>query len=141
MELIVVDFCVKVSYTIIIKSIQLLHLRHFSPFGQQLLDAFDFSCSCQLVFPEILNDPYAGSDIVGKSDEQHPKPCERVRPSRADLRKRVLNMFFRPKRKFAVLLSPAERKLIRYCLMELRNKLALEVFDTEDVDVLILRLA
>ena len=49
-------------------------------------------------------------------------------------------MFFRSKRKYAVLLSPAERKLIRYCLLELRNKLAEEGFDTEDVDALILRL-
>ena len=50
-------------------------------------------------------------------------------------------MFFRPKQKYAVLLSPAERKLIRYCLMELRNKLAAEGFDTEDVDAVILRLS
>lgn len=49
-------------------------------------------------------------------------------------------MFFRPKRKYAVLLSPAERKLIRYCLLELRNKLAAEGFDTEDVDRLIIRI-
>lgn len=49
-------------------------------------------------------------------------------------------MFFRPKRKYAIPLSPAERKLIRYCLLELRNKLALEGFDTEDVDGLIIRL-
>ena len=52
----------------------------------------------------------------------------------------MLNVFFRPKRKLAVLLSPAERKLIRYCLMELRNKLLNEGFDTADVDALILRL-
>lgn len=50
-------------------------------------------------------------------------------------------MFFRPKRKYAVLLSPVERKLIRYCLMELRNKLLKEGFDTQDVDALIMRLA
>lgn len=49
-------------------------------------------------------------------------------------------MFFRPKRKFAVLLSPAERKLIRFSLMELRNKLLKEGFDTQDVDALIMRL-
>ena len=49
-------------------------------------------------------------------------------------------MFFRPKRKYAVLLSPSERKLIRYCLMELRNKLAAEGFDTEDVDKVIVRI-
>ena len=51
-----------------------------------------------------------------------------------------LEMFFRPKRKYAVLLSPVERKLIRYCLMELRNKLLNEGFDTADVDALIMRL-
>ena len=49
-------------------------------------------------------------------------------------------MFFRPKRKYAVLLSPSERKLIRYCFLELRNKLAAEGFDTENVDVVIERL-
>jgi len=49
-------------------------------------------------------------------------------------------MFFRPKRKFAVLLSPAERKLIRFSLMELRNKLLNEGFDTQDVDALMMRL-
>ena len=49
-------------------------------------------------------------------------------------------MFFRPKRKYAILLSPAERKLIRYCLLELRNELAAEGDNTEDVDALIERL-
>lgn len=77
---------------------------------------------------------------MGADHEQYPKPRGRDRPRRADLRKRVLNMFFRPKRKYAVLLSPAERKLIRYCLLELRNKLAAEGFDTEDVDEVIMRL-
>ena len=48
---------------------------------------------------------------------------------------------FRSKRKYIVQLTPAERKLIRYSLMELRNKLAVEGFDTEDVDALILRLS
>ena len=48
---------------------------------------------------------------------------------------------FRAKRKYAVRLTPAERKLIRYSLMELRNKLLTEGFDTEDVDALILRLS
>lgn len=47
---------------------------------------------------------------------------------------------FRAKRKYAVRLTPAERKLIRYCLIELRNKLAAEGFDTEDVDKVIARL-
>ena len=47
---------------------------------------------------------------------------------------------FRAKRKFAVRLTPAERKLIRFSLTELRNKLLKEGFDTQDVDALILRL-
>ena len=47
---------------------------------------------------------------------------------------------FRRERKYAVLLSPAERKLILYSLIELRNKLASERFDTEDVDKVIIRL-
>lgn len=46
----------------------------------------------------------------------------------------------RAKRKYAVQLTPAERKLIRFSLMELRNKLLNEGFDTADVDALILRL-
>lgn len=50
-------------------------------------------------------------------------------------------MFFRPKRKYAVLLSPADRKLIRYSLTELRNKLLKAGFDTQDVDALSMRLA
>ena len=47
---------------------------------------------------------------------------------------------FRAKRKYAVRLTPAERKLIRFSLTELRNKLAAEGFDTEDVDALLMRL-
>ena len=47
---------------------------------------------------------------------------------------------FRAKRKYAVQLTPAERKLIHYSLMELRNKLLKEGFDTADVDALIIRL-
>lgn len=47
---------------------------------------------------------------------------------------------FRAKRKYAVQLTPAERKLIRYSLMEMRNKLLKEGFDTQDVDALIMRL-
>ena len=47
---------------------------------------------------------------------------------------------FRTKRKYAVLLSPAERKLIRYSLMELRNRLLEKGFDTDDIDVLIARI-
>lgn len=47
---------------------------------------------------------------------------------------------FRAKRKYAVQLTPAERKLIRYSLMEMRNKLLKEGFDTQDVDALIIRL-
>lgn len=47
---------------------------------------------------------------------------------------------FRAKRKYAVQLTPAELKLIRFSLMELRNKLIKEGFDTQDVDALIVRL-
>ena len=46
----------------------------------------------------------------------------------------------RAKRKYIITLSPAERKLIRYSLMELRNKLIKEGFDTKDVDSMVLRL-
>lgn len=47
---------------------------------------------------------------------------------------------FRAKRKYAVKLTTAEQKLIRFSLIELRNKLVEEGFDTQDVDALILRL-
>ena len=47
---------------------------------------------------------------------------------------------FRAKRKYVIQLTPSERKLIRFSLMELRNKLRKEGFDTQDVDALILRL-
>lgn len=47
---------------------------------------------------------------------------------------------FRAKRKYIVQLTPAERKLIRFSLMELRNKLLKAGFDTKDVDVLIRRI-
>ena len=46
----------------------------------------------------------------------------------------------RAKRKYAVQLTPAERKLIRFSLMELRNKLLTERLDTGDIDRLIQRL-
>lgn len=46
----------------------------------------------------------------------------------------------RSKRKYVVQLTPAERKLIRFSLVELRNKLTREGFDAQDVDALILRL-
>ena len=48
---------------------------------------------------------------------------------------------FPEKRKYVVRLTPAEQKLIRYSLMELRNKLLAEGFDTQEVDTLILRLS
>ena len=48
---------------------------------------------------------------------------------------------FRSKRKYVVQLTPAERKLIRCSLMELRNKLLKAGYDTKDVDALILRLS
>ena len=46
----------------------------------------------------------------------------------------------RAKRKYVIQLTPAERKLIRFSLTELRNKLLKEGFDTKDVDVLIRRI-
>ena len=48
---------------------------------------------------------------------------------------------FPEKRKYVVRLTPAEQKLIRYSLMELRNKLLKAGYDTTDVDALILRLS
>jgi hypothetical protein len=47
---------------------------------------------------------------------------------------------FREKRKYVVQLTPAEQKLIRFSLTELRNKLLKEGFDTQDVEVLIRRI-
>lgn len=47
---------------------------------------------------------------------------------------------FRAKRKYVIQLTPAERKLIRFSLTELRNKLLKEGFDTQDVDKVIARL-
>ena len=47
---------------------------------------------------------------------------------------------FRAKRKHIIHLTPAEQKLIRYSLMELRNKLLKEGFDTQDVNAIILRM-
>lgn len=49
-------------------------------------------------------------------------------------------MMFRFEKKYVIELSPAERKLIRYCLMELRDKLLSENCDTFDVDALLLRI-
>ena len=48
---------------------------------------------------------------------------------------------FQAKRKYIVRLTPAERKLISFSLMELRNKLLKAGYDTKDVDALILRLS
>ena len=48
---------------------------------------------------------------------------------------------FRAKRKYVIQLTPAERKLIHFSLMELRNKLLKAGYDTKDVDALILRLS
>ena len=47
---------------------------------------------------------------------------------------------FQAKRKYVVQLTSAERKLIRFSLTELRNKLLKEGFDTQDVDALISRI-
>ena len=47
---------------------------------------------------------------------------------------------FRREKRFVIGFSPAEKKLVRYCLMELRNKLLAASLDTEDVDALLQRL-
>lgn len=47
---------------------------------------------------------------------------------------------FRKNKLYYIDFSPAERKLVRYCLMELRNTLIAEGFDTDDVDALLRRL-
>ena len=51
----------------------------------------------------------------------------------------VFNMF-RKTTRFYITFSPAEKKLVRYCLMELRNKLLAAGCDTDDVDALLQRL-
>ena len=47
-------------------------------------------------------------------------------------------MFHKTKH-FYISFSPAEQKLVRYCLMELRNKLLAASCDTDDVDALLRR--
>ena len=47
---------------------------------------------------------------------------------------------FRSKKRLYVVLSPAEKKLIRLCLLELRNKLLAAELETDDIDALLLRL-
>ena len=47
---------------------------------------------------------------------------------------------FRREKRFFIGFSPAEKKLVRYCLMELRNKLLAASLDTEAVDALLHRL-
>ena len=51
----------------------------------------------------------------------------------------VFNMF-RKTTRFYIAFSPAEKKLVRYCLMELRSKLLAANLDTDDVDALLRRL-
>ena len=48
---------------------------------------------------------------------------------------------FRSEKKYLIMLSPAERKLIRYCLIELKNKLLSAHFNTDDIDALIRRIS
>ena len=47
---------------------------------------------------------------------------------------------FRREKRFVIGFSPAEKKLVRYCLMELRSKLLDAGCDTDDVDALLQRL-
>lgn len=47
---------------------------------------------------------------------------------------------FRREKHYVVNFSPAEKKLVRFCLMELRNKLLTADCDTDDVDALLRRL-
>lgn len=49
-------------------------------------------------------------------------------------------IMFRREKRFIIGFSPAEKKLVRYCLMELRNKLLDAGCDTDDVDALLQRL-
>ena len=47
---------------------------------------------------------------------------------------------FHRRNKLHVTVTPAERRLILFCLVQLRNRLIAEQFGTEDVDALLLRL-
>ena len=47
---------------------------------------------------------------------------------------------FHRRSKLYVTVTPAERRLILFCLVQLRNRLIAEQFDTEDVDALLLRM-
>lgn len=47
---------------------------------------------------------------------------------------------FRKEKRYIICFSPAEKKLVRYCLMELRSKLLAANLDTDDVDALLHRL-
>ena len=49
-------------------------------------------------------------------------------------------IMFRKQIRLYITFSPAEKKLVRYCLLELRNKLLAASCDTDDVDVLLRRL-
>ena len=60
-------------------------------------------------------------------------------PGCAILVPEVEKMFHR-RSKLYVTVTPAERRLILFCLVQLRNRLIAEQFGTEDVDALLLRL-
>ena len=47
---------------------------------------------------------------------------------------------FRREKRYIIGFSAAEKKLVRYCLMELRSTLLAANLDTEDVDALLQRL-
>ena len=58
-------------------------------------------------------------------------------PGCAILAVEVEDMFHR-RNKLYVTVTPAERRLILFCLVQLRNRLIAEQFGTEDVDALLL---
>lgn len=47
---------------------------------------------------------------------------------------------FRRKKRYFLSVTPAEEKLVQFCLFELRNKLLASGHETEDVDALLRKL-
>lgn len=46
---------------------------------------------------------------------------------------------FRREKLYCIALSRAEKKLVRFCLVELRNKLIAENLETDEIDALLTR--
>ena len=46
-------------------------------------------------------------------------------------------MMFQRKKRFLLSVTPAEEKLVQFCLFELRNKLLASGHETEDIDALL----